>query len=37
MKMQADAAEIAEVHTTALMMDGNTDMPDLSKAMVNGD
>lgn len=37
MKMQADPLLIAEVHTTALMMDGTTETPDRWKAMTNGD
>lgn len=37
MKMQAELALIAEVQTTALMIEGTTDTPERWKAMTNGD
>ena len=37
MNMQAEAAEIADVHTTALMIEGTTETPDRWNAIVNGD
>lgn len=37
MKTQADPLLIAEVQTTALIIDGKTDTPDRVKAMTNGD
>lgn len=37
MKMQAEALEIAEVHTTALIIEGTTATPDLVNAITKGD
>jgi hypothetical protein len=37
MKMQAEPLLMADVHTTALMMDGTTFTPDRWKAMTKGD
>jgi hypothetical protein len=37
MKMHADAAEMADVQTTALIIDGTTETPDRWKAIVKGD